>query len=138
VVGATLVIVIEGSANTAKLTALLVPALVVTVTLAAPGAALAAMLNLAVAWVALSTFTPFTATPEVPTATVRSSAKLAPVMVTRTLVPWSPLAGLTETSVGPDGLTVNTAALLVPPLVVTVTFAAPIAALASIVSVAVI
>ena len=58
--------------------------------------------------------------------------------ITGTLVPWTPLAGLTEVSVGAGGFTVNAAGPLVPPLVVTVTFAAPIAALASIVSVAVI
>jgi hypothetical protein len=45
-------------------------------------------------------------------------------------------AGATPTVTG--GFTVNTAALLVPPPVVTVTFAAPVAALAAIVNVAVI
>jgi hypothetical protein len=72
------------------------------------------------------------------TATVAPATKFAPVRVTGTLMPWSPLAGLTDVSVGAGGFTVNTAGPLVPPLVVTVMLAAPAAALAPVVSVAVI
>jgi hypothetical protein len=88
--------------------------------------------------VALTTATLLTATPLLPTAIAAPATKFVPVSVTGTLVPWTPLAGLTEASVGAGGFTVNTTALLVPPLVVTVTFAAPVAALAALVNVAVI
>ena len=82
--------------------------------------------------------TPPTVIPGLLTATVAPSTRLLPARVTATLVPWTPLAGLTEVSVGAGGFTVNTAGPLVPPLVVTVTFAAPVAAVAPIVNVAVI
>jgi hypothetical protein len=85
--------------------------------------------------VALTTVTPPTVIPGLLTATAAPATKFAPVSVTGTLVPWSPLAGLTDTSTGAGKFTVNTAGPLVPPLVVTATFAAPIAALAPIVSV---
>ena len=74
--------------------------------------------------------------PALATSTAAPAAKLPPVRVASTLVPWTPLAGLSEVSAGPDGLTVKTAAPLTPPLVVTVTFAAPGAALAAMVNVA--
>ena len=71
------------------------------------------------------------------TATVAPATKLLPVRVTGTLAPWTPPEGLIEVSVGIGGFTVNTAGALVPPLVVTVTFAVPGAALAAIAIVAV-
>jgi hypothetical protein len=116
----------------------LVPPLVVTVTFAAPVAAVAPIVNVAVILVELTTVTPPTAIPGLLTATVAPATKTPPIRVTGTLVPWSPLAGLTDTRTGAGKFTVNTAGPLVPPLVVTVTFAAPVAALAPIVSVAVI
>jgi hypothetical protein len=123
---------------TVNTTALLVAPVVVTVTFAAPVAALTAIVKVAVICVALTMATLLTATPLLLTATVAPATKFVPVSVAGTLVPWTPLAGPTEVSVGADGFTVNAAALLVPPLVVTVTFAAPVAALAAFVNVAVI
>ena len=86
----------------------------------------------------LLTITLLAVTPGLLTATVAPLMKLVPVRVVDTLVPWTPFAGLTEVSVGAGGFAVNTAGPLVPPLVVTVTFAAPIAAVAPMVNVAVI
>jgi hypothetical protein len=71
-------------------------------------------------------------------ATVAPETKFVPVRVTGTAVPWTPVDGLTDVNVGAGGFTVNTAAALVPPLVVTVTLAEPSAALAAMVNVAVI
>jgi hypothetical protein len=71
-------------------------------------------------------------------ATVAPETKFVPVRVTGTLAPWTPVAGLTDVNVGAGGLTVKTTAALVPPLVVTVTLAAPGVALAAMVDVAVI
>jgi hypothetical protein len=71
-------------------------------------------------------------------ATVAPETKFVPVRVTGTAVPWTPVAGLTDVNVGVGGLTVNGAALLVPPVVVTVMLAEPTAALAAMVNVAVI
>jgi hypothetical protein len=119
-------------------TAAVVPPGVVTVTLAAPTAALAAMVNVAVICVALVTLTLLTVTPGLPTATVAPETKLEPVKVTGTLVPRVPLVGAMEAKVGAGGLIVNAAGALVPLEALTVTFAAPVAALAPIVNVAVI
>ena len=123
---------------TVNTAALLVPPLVVTVIFAAPSAALAVMVNVAVIWIPLTTVTLPSVIPGLLTATVAPETKFEPARVTGTLLPCMPVAGLTEVSVGAGGFTVNTAALLVPPLVATVTFAAPSAALAAMVKVPVI
>ena len=123
---------------TVKPTALLVPPLVVTVTFAAPVAAAAPMVSVAVIWVELTTVTLLAVTPGLLTATVAPATKFVPARVTGTLVPWAPLAGFTDVNAGAGGFTVNTTGPLVPPLVVTVTFAAPVAAVAPMVNVAVI
>jgi hypothetical protein len=59
--------------------------MVVTVTFAVPGTALAAMVSVAVIWVALTTVTLPAATPGLPTATVAPATKLLPLRVTGTL-----------------------------------------------------
>src|SRR5205823_5262069 len=115
-----------------------VPPLVVTVTLAAAKVAFAAIVKVAVIWVALATVTLLTATPAFATATVAPARFCLPVNVTGTLAPCAPLFGLTLVRVGAGGLTVNGAAEVVPPLVVTVTFDALKVAFAAIVKVAVI
>ena len=68
---------------------------------------------------------------------VAPERKLAPVRVTGTAGPWTPLAGATALSVGAAVTTVNTAALD-PPAVVTVTLRAPAVAVDEMVRVAVI
>src|SRR5579872_6358053 len=64
--------------------------------------------------------------------------KFVPVNVTFTLVPCAPLLGVIELRVGAGGTTLNGLVPLVPPPSVTVTFAAPSAALPAMVKVAVI
>ena len=96
------------------------------------------MVKVAVIWVVLTTVTVLTVIPGLLVATVAPAVKLVPVRVTGMLAPCTPLAGLTEVSVGGGGFTVNIAAVLVPPLVVTVTLAGPGAALAAMVKAAVI
>jgi hypothetical protein len=97
------------------------------------------MLNVAVICVALTTTRLPTVMPGLATATVAPEIKLLPVRVTCAFDPWTPLAGLIEVSTGGGGgLTVKVRAELVPPLVVTVTFAGPNAAFAAIVKDAVI
>ena len=114
----------------------LVPPDVVTVTLAAPVVALAAMTNVAVICVALTTVTLFTVTPELLTLTVAPATKFVPVNVTGTLFPAVPLVGLMEVRVGAGGFTVNVTAPLVPADVVTVTFLVPAIAFEAIANVA--
>jgi len=121
-----------------KVTAPLVPAEVVTVTLAAPVVALLAMVKVAVICVALTTLTLLTDTPLLLVFTVAPETKPVPVSVTGTEVPCSPLLGLTEVSVGITPRMVKVTALLVPAEVVTVTLAAPGVALLAMVKVAVI
>ena len=121
---------------TVKLTGLVVPPKVVTVTVAEPDA-LAAMANVAVICVELTTVTLLTVTPAALTLTVAPGTKLVPVRVTFTLAPGAPVLGLIEVSVVVSGLMVKLTALLVPPAVVTVTLAEP-DALAAIANVAVI
>ncbi len=87
---------------------------------------------------ALTTVTLLTDTPVLLIFTVAPETKFVPVRVTGTVVPSAPLFGLIEVRVGPVEVTVNVTALLVPAVVVTVTLAAPEAALAAMVKVAVI
>src|SRR5215831_4451228 len=111
--------------ETVNVTAPLVPPEVETVTLAAPRAALAAMVKVAVIWVALATVTALTVMPELLVATVAPETKLAPVRVTGTAVPVRPEAGLTEDRVGAGGLMVKVTAPVVLPRLVTVTLTGP-------------
>jgi hypothetical protein len=61
------------------------------------------MVKVAVISVALTTVTPLTVIPELLTTTVEPATKLVPVKVTGTVVPWTPLAGLTKLKVGGGG-----------------------------------
>jgi hypothetical protein len=121
-----------------KLTAPLVPPAVVTVTLTGPAIAVAAIVNVTVIWAPLTTVTALAVIPLL-TLTVAPLTKPVPAKVTLTVAPCRPVFGLTELSVGADGaLIVNDTALLVPPAVVTVTFAGPCVAFEAIVKLAVI
>jgi hypothetical protein len=90
-----------------KVTAPLVPPLVATVTLAAPSAALAPIVNVAVIRVELTTVTPLTAIPLLVVDTVAPDTKFVPARVTATLLFWTPLDGLTDVSVGAGGVMVT-------------------------------
>jgi hypothetical protein len=118
-------------------TAPLAPPDVVTVTLPAPIGALAAIVNVAVIWLALTTATLLTETPA-GAETAVPGTKLLPLSVTVTAEPAIPDTGVIALSPGGGGTMVNTAAGDVPPAVVTVTFTVPNVALAGIVKVAVI
>ena len=85
----------------------------------------------------LVTTTLFTVIPALSTFTAELERKLEPVSVTLTLLPGVPPLGAMEVSVGAMEAMVKTTELLVPPAVVTVTFAEP-DALAAMVNVAVI
>ena len=104
-------------------------------TVTVPVFALPPMLKVAVIVVALTTLRLVTVTP-VGALTVAPEIKPLPVNVTGTVAPCAPPAGLIEDSVGTGGLIVNVWALLVPPVVVTVT--EPVAALPPMLKVAVI
>jgi hypothetical protein len=124
---------------TVNATVPLVPPEVLTATLAVPNAAPVPIVNGTVICVALTTVTVPTAISGLLTATVVASVtNPVPVSVTGTVVPRNPLPGARDVKVGAAGFTVNSAAALVPPLVVTVTFAAPRAALVLMLNVAVI
>ncbi len=77
----------ETSGFTVNTAAALVPALVVTVMLAAPSAAVAPIVSVAVIRLSLTTVTLPTATPGLLTATVAPETKFVPVRVTGTLAP---------------------------------------------------
>jgi hypothetical protein len=70
-----------------KVTGLLAPPGVVTLTVVAPGVALAAMVNVAVIVVVLTTVQALGVTAALATLTVHGAAKLAPVKVIGTAVP---------------------------------------------------
>src|SRR5205807_501600 len=100
----------EGAAAvTVKVAALLVPPAVVTLMLCGPVAALAAITNVVVIWVAVTAGAALGVMPagRFSVAPVR----LLPAMVTATLVPTTPVAGAIEVSAG----------VLVPPITVKVT-----------------
>ena len=101
------------------------PPAVVTVTLATPNEAPAAIEKVAVICVALTTATLLTVIPALSVVTAAPVTKPEPVRVTETAVPLIPPAGLIELSVATGALTVNDCAPLDPPEVVTVTLAAP-------------
>ena len=122
------------------LTGLVTP-LIVTVTLFVPSVALARIVNVAEIEVVLFTTMLLAETPLLPVLIVvgAPAVKFVPVRVTGTLVPCTPLDGVTELRVGVDGLTVKVAlglTGLVTPLTVTVTLFVPSVALARIVNVA--
>src|ERR1022692_4144322 len=100
-----IVLSVGGGGLTVKTTGALVPALVVTVTFAAPSVALAAMVNVAVICVVLTTVTLPTVIPVLPMATVAPPTKFAPVSVTGTAAPRTPVAGAMVLSLGGGGLT---------------------------------
>ena len=79
-----------------------VPPGVVRVTFACPAAAVAAMLNVAVTWVAFTTTTLFTVMFG-PALITTSLAKFVPTMVTGTAVPIVPVLGVIELMVGAGG-----------------------------------
>jgi hypothetical protein len=129
-----------GGAATVNVWLIVVPPAVITITPCAPSGAPAAIWNVAVMVLPLVTVVPTTVIP-VPGVTrivLAPTTKLVPVSVTLTLVPWIPLVGLSEVSVGNGGLTVNGTVVVVMPLVVTETFWLLSGAFAAITNVAVI
>jgi len=132
VVGDT--VLMEGTAITVKVMALLVPLPVVTLTLDAPGAAARSIVKVAETCVVLDTRTLLTDMPAPSATTFVPFTKLVPVKITTTVAPCGPLAGISEVSVGTEDITVNGSGLLVPAPEVTVTSAGPSAAAGSIVS----
>jgi hypothetical protein len=86
-----------GRLTNEKLTGVLVPLEVVTVTLAVPGT-LAVTTKAAVIWLGFTTFTRLTATPG--TVTVAPATKFVPVIVTGMRPPSAPAFGLIEVTVG--------------------------------------
>src|SRR6185369_1855182 len=114
------------------------PAEVETVTLKEPRVALAAITNVAVICVALTTTTLLTVMSGLVVATEAPATNLEPARVTEKVEPASPLEGLIEVSEGGARETVKGTAEEVPPELETVTLAAPREALAAMVKVAVI
>jgi hypothetical protein len=96
------------------------------------------MVNVAVIDVLLTTVRLLTVMPVPLRAIVDPAAKSVPVSVTLTACPCVPELGLTEVSVAAPEFTVNACEPLVWPDLVTVTFWAPVGALAAMVNVAVI
>jgi hypothetical protein len=91
--------------TTVKVTLLLVPAGVVTLTLWAPSAVAAAMVKVAVTVVAFTTVTLLTVMfGEFTTVTAVVPVRLVPLRVTETLVPRAPVLGVIEVSVGAGGI----------------------------------
>ena len=127
-----------GAAFVVNVTDGLLPPDVVTVTLAVPTAALAAIVKVAVICAEFTTLTLLTVMPGLLTATMAPDTKLEPVRVTGTLLPCTPLEGVMELNPGGGGATVKLAGELAPLEVVTVMPAEPRAALAAMVRVAVI
>lgn len=132
----------EGPANvtvapvTVNVTPLAVPFGVLTVMLCAPSEVAGAMLSVAVTVVALTATKLVTVMLVDPGAfTAVAPVRSAPVRVTFTALPRTPVLGEIEVSAGP--VTVKVTALLVEPAVVTVTFLAPSAAVDEMVKVAV-
>ena len=114
-----------GVLPTVKVTVLLVPPGVVTVTFLAVSAAPLEIVKVAVIVVEFTTVTPLTVTPPPATATAvlaRPLVKLVPVSVTATVLLRAPTLGAIEVSVGAAAFTVKVVLLLVPTGVVTVTF----------------
>ena len=126
------------TATTVKLTALLLPEVVDTLTLRAPAVAVALTAKVAVIVFALTTVTLLTDTSELLIDTEAPALKFVPVSVTPTDVPCKPDEGLIDESVGCATSTVKPTALLLPAELDTVTLRAPAVAAALTVKVAVI
>jgi hypothetical protein len=123
---------------TVKVTVLLVPPGVVTLTVLALSVAPAVMVKFAVTVVEFTTVMPPAVTPVPDTVTADVPVRFVPVKVTGTLVPLMPVLGAIEVSVGVGGaVTVNTTLPVVPIGVTTATFLAERVAPAAIVNVVV-
>jgi hypothetical protein len=118
---------------TVKVTPLLVPLELVTVTVCGPVGAVAEMLKVAEMELAL-TVTPLKVIPV--RVLMVDAVRLFPEMVTGTEAPCAPLFGEIPLSVGPAGFTVKVTPLLVPLELVTVTVCGPVGAVAEITNVA--
>src|SRR5262245_54626630 len=107
------------------------PPAVVSVIVRSPGAADAAIVNLADAdeFDAVTLLTTISA----PASMANPATRFVPVIAISTTAPLSPLLGVTAVIVGGDGITVNVTGPLVPPAVDTRTERSPKAALESIV-----
>ena len=116
----------------------LVPVGVVIVTFLNPVVAVPEIVNVALTVVEFTTLMPLAVTPVPLTVIAVAPVRLVPVRVTGTLAPRAPCVGAIEVSVGgPGATTVNVTLPEVPPAVVTLTFRAPVAAVAEIVKFAV-
>src|SRR5207248_3016396 len=126
----------EGAAAvTVKVAALLVPPAVVTLMLCGPVAALAAITNVVVIWVAVTVG----AVAVIPAGRFSvAPVRLLPAMVTATLVPTTPVAGAIEVSAGVlvPPITVKVTGLLVPAAIEAVMFCGPPGAVAAMARVA--
>lgn len=98
--GAIEVSVGTGGGITVNVTALLVPLGVVTVTFLADNAAVAAIVKVAVTVLESTTVTPETAMFPPDTVTAVAPIRFAPVRVTGTILPRTPVAGVMEVRVG--------------------------------------
>lgn len=107
---------------TLKVTVLLVPFAVVTLTFLFPVPAEFAIVNVAVTLVALTLTILLTVTPVPETFTAVVPPRLVPVRVTFTAVPREPELGLMLDSVGASDCTANVTVLVVPTGVTTLTF----------------
>src|SRR5947209_2193482 len=107
-----------------KVTALLVPPVVVAVMVCAPVGAVAVIAKVAVICVAVMVGVPVTVTPAGRLSVEPS--RLVPAMVAATLVPCTPVIGVMLVNTGTGGLTVKVSGPLVPPAVVTVMVWAPV------------
>src|SRR6516225_1273954 len=111
--------------TTVKVTGVVVPLGVVTVTFLAVRAAPGVIVNVALTCVSLTTVTPLTVMPPPVTLTAVAPVRLMPVSTTGWAVPRAPVLGAIENSPAGGTVTVKVTALLVPPSPVTVTFLAP-------------
>jgi hypothetical protein len=94
--GAIEVSVGAGGATTVKVTGLVAPAGVVTVTFLAVSVAVGAIVKVAVTVVALTAVTPLTVMPPPDTVTAVAPVRSVPVIVTGTMVPCAPVGGAIE------------------------------------------
>jgi len=125
-------------AITVKVTVPVVPPGLVMLTFLAPVAAVAEMVNVAVTVVGFTTMMLLAVIPVPPVMlTAVAPVRFVPVRVTATAAPRTPLVGVIEVNVGKTTVKAPVRVLLVPPEVVTVTFLAPVAAVAEMVKVAV-
>jgi len=123
--------------TTVKVTGVLVPEGVVTVTFLAVSAAVAEIVNVALICVSLTTVMPLTVMPAPVTLTALAPVRLMPDRVTVSVVPLAPVLEVMENNLLGGTVTVKPTALLFPPGAVIVRFLAPAAAPAEMFSVAV-